>query len=47
MYFNIKKSVKFIDMVLDSTWQLTFKKLLFVDIWCISKRIAPISWKGY
>lgn len=34
MAFNVTEWEKFIDIVSDFTWQLIFKKLLLVGIWC-------------
>lgn len=41
MSFNAAKHEKFIDLVSDSTLQLTFKKLLFVKFSCVSREECP------
>lgn len=35
--FNVTECTKLIDLLSDSTLQLTFKKLLLVEFWCSIK----------
>ena len=47
MDFNVTEYKKFIDMVSDSTLQLTFKKLPFVEFYCsIKEAYAQLSEKA-
>lgn len=41
MGFNVTEYTKFIDAVLDFPFELTFKKPLLTEFWCIIKRKIP------
>jgi len=45
MDFNVTDYEKFIDMVSDSTLQLSFKKLPLVEFWCNIKEEHPNSFE--